>query len=134
MTSDADAGRFEPQIRLRRAFEPPSPDDGRRFLVDRVWPRGVSKADMRIDGWLRDVAPSDDLRRWFGHDPARWEEFAARYRQELAARPDALAPLIEAARNGPITLVYGARDERHNQAVVLKDVLDAALGRKWVAS
>ncbi|HEU5432795.1 MAG TPA: DUF488 family protein [Thermomicrobiales bacterium] len=127
MTKDANPARIGSRIKLRRACEPPRPDDGRRFLVDRIWPRGVTKAELRLDGWRRDLAPNDDVRRWFGHDPARWDEFAARYRQELAAHPDALAPLLDAARNGPITLVYGARDERHNQAVVLKAVLDAAL-------
>lgn len=134
MMSEAETEQIIPRVNLRRAYEAPSQDDGRRFLVDRVWPRGVTKADLRLDGWLRDVAPSADLRRWFGHDPARWDEFAARYRQELAARPDALAPLLEAARQGPITLVYGARDEQHNQAVVLKAVLDAALAGKRVAN
>jgi uncharacterized protein YeaO (DUF488 family) len=127
MANGGDSGPDNCRVRLRRAYEPPGLDDGQRFLVDRIWPRGVTKADLKIDGWLRDVAPSDELRRWFGHDPARWTEFAARYRQELAAPPEALARLVEAARRGPITLVYGARDKQHNEAVVLKEVLDAAL-------
>src|SRR5690242_1479296 len=89
------------RIRLRRAYEPPGPDDGQRVLVDRLWRRGVTKASLRLDAWMRDVAPSDELRRWFGHDPARWQEFARRYRRELASNPDALVPLLDAARRGP---------------------------------
>jgi uncharacterized protein YeaO (DUF488 family) len=115
-------------ISVVRVHDPDTPRPGRRFLVDRLWPRGVRKDALALDGWLRDVAPSDELRRWFGHDPARWTEFATRYQQELAARPEALTPLVEAARRGPITLVYGARDKQHNEAVVLKEALDAALG------
>jgi uncharacterized protein YeaO (DUF488 family) len=127
MSSADHAEQPRPSIRLRRAYEPPGPDDGQRILVDRVWPRGVTKADARLAAWLRDVAPSSELRRWFGHDPARWPEFERRYRAELAANPEAIAPLLAAARTEPITLVYGARDEAHNQAVVLRDVLAEAL-------
>jgi uncharacterized protein YeaO (DUF488 family) len=93
-----------------------------------LWPRGLSKDAVRLDAWLKDVAPSTELRRWFGHDPAKWEGFQRRYRRELAARPAALVPLLDAARAGPVTLVYGAKDERHNDAVVLKAVLDERLG------
>ncbi len=110
-------------IQLRRAYEPPSPHDGRRFLVDRLWPRGKTKASLQLDAWVKDVAPSTELRKWFGHDPAKWPEFKERYRQELEAHPEVLAPLRDAAREGPITLVYGAKDEQHNEAVVLKEVL-----------
>ncbi len=127
MTNADHDEHAEPRVRLRRAYEPPGPDDGQRALVDRLWPRGVTKASLRLDAWMRDVAPSDELRRWFGHDPARWQEFARRYRRELAAHPDVLAPLLEAARRGPVTLVYGARDQEHNEAVVLKQVLEEAL-------
>jgi uncharacterized protein YeaO (DUF488 family) len=114
-------------IRLKRAYEPVARADGQRFLVDRVWPRGVTKDELDIDAWLKDVAPSTELRKWFGHDPNRWDEFQRRYRQELAAHQDDLAPLLDAARRGDVTLVYGARDPRHNQAVVLKQVLDEQL-------
>jgi len=114
-------------IRLKRAYEPVARDDGQRFLVDRIWPRGVTKDELDVDSWLKDVAPSAGLRKWFGHDPSRWDEFQRRYRQELAAHLDDLAPLLDAARRGDVTLVYGARDPRHNQAVVLKQVLDEQL-------
>ena len=113
-------------VRLKRAYEPADAADGVRILVDRLWPRGVSKADARIDEWIRDVAPSTELRTWFGHDPARWAEFQRRYRDEIRANPDRLAQLRALARKGPMTLVYAARDEVHNDAVVLRDVL---LGR-----
>ena len=116
-----------PQIRLRRAYEPPTPADGRRILVDRLWPRGLTKKAVHLDAWLKVVAPSTELRRWFGHDPAKWTEFERRYRQQLAAHPAVLAPLLDAARAGPVTLVYGAKDELHNEAVVLKAVLDERL-------
>ncbi|HKV46378.1 MAG TPA: DUF488 family protein [bacterium] len=108
---------------LKRAYEPPSPGDGRRVLVDRVWPRGLSKAAIKIDAWLGDLGPSTGLRKWFGHDPAKWEGFRARYRKELAAKRSRLADLAEWARHGTLTLVYGARDPVHNQAVVIKEVL-----------
>lgn len=111
------------RIRLRRAYAPPEPADGRRILVDRLWPRGIGKDELGLDAWLKGVAPSSELRRWFGHDPVKWEEFRRRYRAELAVRPKTLAPLLDAARAGPVTLVYGAKDERHNQAVVLAEVI-----------
>ena len=104
---------------------------GTRVLVDRVWPRGVKKDALHLDAWLRDVAPSNELRKWFGHDPARWEEFQRRYRDELAApeRQAALQELLDLVRAGPVTLLYGARNEEHNQAVALKAVVEATLGR-----
>jgi uncharacterized protein YeaO (DUF488 family) len=114
-------------VKIKRAYEPAEKADGIRFLVDRVWPRGVTKADLNIESWLKDAAPSTELRKWFGHDPARWNEFQSRYRRELASKQAAVAPLLEAARRGQITLVYSARDEQHNQAVVLKDYLDEQL-------
>jgi uncharacterized protein YeaO (DUF488 family) len=104
-------------------YDPPSPTDGKRFLVDRLWPRGVSASTLRIDGWLKDVAPSDALRRWFGHDPRRWDEFVRRYSAELDARPQAWAPLLQAAREGPVTLLFSARDTAHNNAVALRAYL-----------
>ncbi|MBI2406816.1 MAG: DUF488 family protein [Gemmatimonadetes bacterium] len=112
-----------PRFRIKRAYEPPDPGDGVRVLVDRLWPRGLSRAGADLDHWMKDVAPSPSLRIWFGHDPARFADFAARYRDELAHSPDALAPLLALAREGPVTLVYAARDERHNHALVLRDFL-----------
>lgn len=111
------------RVQLKRAYDPPSPRDGTRILVDRLWPRGISKAKARIDLWLKDVAPSTNLRQWFGHDPARWSEFRRRYRAELKRQPEALVRLRTLARQGRVTLVFGARDARRNQAVVLKDLL-----------
>ncbi|HET7055141.1 MAG TPA: DUF488 domain-containing protein [Thermomicrobiales bacterium] len=115
------------RIKLRRAYESASPSDGTRFLVDRLWPRGLTKAAVAVDAWLKEVAPSTELRKWFAHDPARWLTFEERYRRELAAHPDALTPLLDAARAGPITLVYGAKDEQHNAAVVLREFLGECL-------
>ena len=113
-------------IALKRAYEPPARGDGARILVDRLWPRGVSKARAHLDLWLKDIAPSTELREWFGHRPERWAGFVARYRAELEANPAPLEYLRGLAADGPLTLVYGARDERHNEAVVLRDCL---LGR-----
>jgi uncharacterized protein YeaO (DUF488 family) len=96
---------------------------GRRFLVDRLWPRGIKKDDLPLDGWLKDLAPSDELRRWFAHDPKRWKEFVKRYEKELDAHPDAVEPLRKAAKRGKVVLLYGAKDEEHNNAVVLKHYL-----------
>ncbi len=110
-------------IRLKRAYDPPSPGDGPRVLVDRLWPRGVGKDRLKIDAWLREIAPSAALRRWFGHDPEKWDEFRRRYRKELAAKRALLDDLARHARGGKLTLVYGARDPEHNQAVVIKEVL-----------
>jgi len=112
------------RILLARAYDDEIPA-GRRFLVDRVWPRGVTKEDLHLDGWIRDAAPSTELRRWFGHDPARWEEFRRRYSAELDARPEAWAPLREAAAHGDVVLLFGAKDTEHNQAVALRDYLRA---------
>lgn len=113
-------------IKLKRVYEPADPDDGMRILVDRVWPRGIKKADLNVVRWDKEIAPSSDLRKWFGHDPERWPEFEQRYRQELGA-PDKQAALDEIAaeaRRGTVTLIYGARDTEHNQAVALKHYLD----------
>lgn len=111
------------QLHHKRAYEPASPEDGERYLVDRLWPRGVKKEALALTGWLKDVAPSTELRRWFGHDPARWDEFRRRYLAELKANAAALRPLREALKRGPVTLVYSAHDEAHNQAVVLRELL-----------
>jgi uncharacterized protein YeaO (DUF488 family) len=110
-------------IRLKRAYQPPSPDDGVRILVDRIWPRGVRKSDAAIDKWVKDIAPSDELRRWFGHDPARWDEFQRRYKAELNKDTGLLNELRDIAKEDALTLVYSAHDEAHNQAVVLRDIL-----------
>ena len=111
------------RIGLARAYDEPQGDEGKRFLVDRMWPRGITKDALQIEAWLRDVAPSTPLRRWFDHKLEHWPEFARRYRAELDGKPEALQPLVEAAESGPVTLVYGARDREHNQAVVLRDYL-----------
>ncbi len=111
-------------IQVKRVYEPASPRDGKRFLVERLWPRGMKKENLRMDGWLKDVAPSDALRRWFAHDPAKWAEFQRRYRAELRAHSDALEPLADAARRGSVTLLYSAHDVEHNNAIVLKDYLE----------
>ena len=111
------------KLRLKRAYEPAAEGDGRRVLVDRIWPRGVSKDEARIDLWLKEVAPSTALRQWFGHKPERWAEFRKRYRHELDNNGDAVAKLRALARRGAVTLLYAARDTEHNQAVVLADFL-----------
>ncbi|MFZ0149013.1 MAG: DUF488 family protein [Xanthobacteraceae bacterium] len=110
-------------IKLKRAYERPVPGDGVRVLVDRLWPRGVRKTDAAIDHWIKEVAPSATLRRWFGHEPARWDEFRRRYRRELKEHQKELNELRGLARHGSITLVYAARDQAHNEAVVLRDLL-----------
>lgn len=110
-------------LRLKRAYEPVSPDDGVRVLVDRLWPRGLRRADAAIDRWMKDIAPSTELRRWFGHDAERWLTFHWRYSRELLERTTAIDELRELARNGTVTLVFAAHDEEHNDAVVLRDVL-----------
>jgi uncharacterized protein YeaO (DUF488 family) len=114
-------------IRVEHVYDHKERDGGTRFLVDRLWPRGIRKDDLQIDGWLRDVAPSNELRYWFGHDPAKWEEFKQRYFKELDAEPAAWQPLLEAARRGEVVLLEGARDLEHNQAVALKEYLEARL-------
>ena len=109
-------------MRLRRIYEPAQADDGLRVLVDRLWPRGLKKEQAAVDLWLKEAAPSDELRRWFGHQSERWEEFRRRYRQELEAAPEALSPLLERLRAGEaVTLLYAARDEARNNAVVLRE-------------
>ncbi|HSU30899.1 MAG TPA: DUF488 domain-containing protein [Bryobacteraceae bacterium] len=110
-------------IKLKRAYEEPEDSDGVRYLIDRLWPRGLTKAALKIDGWLKDVAPSQALRRWFNHDPEKWSEFRQRYFDELDARPDTWTTLVEAARKGPVTLVYSAHDTDHNNGVALAEYL-----------
>jgi uncharacterized protein YeaO (DUF488 family) len=111
-------------IHLKRAYEPPSPADGCRILVERLWPRGLKKTDAALDLWLKEIAPSPELRQWFSHDPAKWEEFCRRYWAELADRQDAVNLLQERLRQGRVTLVYGSKDEAHNAAVALKKYLE----------
>ena len=110
-------------VRLKRAYEPPAASDGYRVLIDRIWPRGVSREQARLGEWARELAPSSELRRWFNHDPARFEDFRRRYSDELAAQTDKLRELRRRARAGTLTLVYGARDTEHNDAVVLAEIL-----------
>lgn len=112
------------EIRLKRAYEKPAPDDGLRVLVERLWPRGLSKERAAIDLWLKDVAPSPELRRWFNHDPAKWDEFQKRYRAELRQNHEAVEQLREKCGQGTVTFVYAARDEEHNSALLLKDYLE----------
>jgi uncharacterized protein YeaO (DUF488 family) len=110
-------------VLVKRAYEAPAYSDGARFLVDRVWPRGKKRGELDIQDWLKEIAPSTELRKWFNHDPERWDEFRRRYYKELDDNPAGWQPLLEAASKGPITLVYGAKDSEHNQAVALKEYL-----------
>ncbi|QNI38154.1 DUF488 domain-containing protein [Edaphobacter albus] len=112
------------QIPIKRVYETPAKADGKRILVDRLWPRGLSKEDAAVDLWLKDVAPSNELRKWFGHDPAKWSEFQKRYLAELQHDHDSLSQLKELAHQSKVTLLYGAKDEEHNQAVVLQKLLE----------
>jgi uncharacterized protein YeaO (DUF488 family) len=111
-------------IRLKRAYDSVSKDDGVRFLVERLWPRGVKRNALRLDAWFKDVAPSTELRQWFSHDPAKWIEFQRRYFAELDAKPKALELILKAARRGRVTLVFSSHDVEHNNAVALKSYLD----------
>ncbi|HHT9111771.1 MAG: DUF488 domain-containing protein [Planctomycetes bacterium] len=111
-------------ITLKRVYEKPSKGDGFRILVERLWPRGITKERASVDLWLKDVAPGTELRKWFGHDPAKWEQFCKRYRVELEQNKDAVNLLKQKSKEGTITLVYAARDEKHNSAVALKEILE----------
>lgn len=114
-------------IQLKRAYEQASRQDGQRFLVERLWPRGVKKSALRLEGWLKEVAPSTVLRQWFHHDPERWEEFERRYRVELDRHPEVCHPILEAARKGLVTLVYSSHDRQHNNAVALRNYLESKI-------
>ncbi|HVA64470.1 MAG TPA: DUF488 domain-containing protein [Terriglobales bacterium] len=116
-------------IALKRAYDPATSADGVRILVERLWPRGIAKAALPLDSWHKDVAPSPELRQWFAHDPAKWPEFRRRYHAELRAHSAALQPLLDAARHGPLTLIYSSHDQQHNNAVVLKHYLESLLNR-----
>lgn len=117
-------------IRIKRTYEPAARGDGSRFLVERLWPRGMKKEALVMDAWLKDVSPSTDLRKWFGHRVDRWEEFQRRYREELAANSAGWQPILDAARRGPVTLLYSAHDTEHNAARVLCDFLDERATRR----
>lgn len=111
------------RVKIKRVYDPPAASDGYRVLVDRLWPRGLTKEAAAVDLWLRDVAPSTELRKWFHHEAQKWSEFRERYEKELRANPDAVARLRDVVRTHAVTLVYGAKDEEHNQAAVLRDFL-----------
>ena len=119
--------RESEMIRIKRAYEAPEENDGSRFLVDALWPRGIKKERLHIEGWLKETAPSKTLRQWFAHDPSRWGEFQQRYFAELRKRPESWRPLLDAARTGKLTLVFGARDAEHNNAVALRAFLEKRL-------
>jgi len=112
-------------IKIKRAYEDFDDDDGFRVLVDRLWPRGLSKEDAHIDLWLKEIAPTAELRQWFAHDPKRWSDFRSKYRHELSERTNEIATIQDKAKHGKITLLYAAKDIEHNNAVVLKEVLEA---------
>lgn len=118
---------MDSNIKLKRAYDPLTRGDGKSFLVERLWPRGVKKTELQVEAWLKDIAPSTALRRWFGHDPKKWSEFRRRYFHELGANVDALEPIIKASRRGPVTLVYSSHDTEHNNAVALKDYIESRI-------
>lgn len=116
--------RSGPAVRVKRVYDDPQANDGARVLIDRLWPRGLSKARAAADLWLKDAAPSTALRRWYGHDPRRWESFGRKYRSEVAKRESTLQLLREMRSRGPLTLLYGSRDTEHNHALLLRDILE----------
>lgn len=111
------------KVKVKRVYDPPGPDDGYRVLIDHVWPRGVSRERAALDEWVRNLAPTDELRTWFNHSPERFDEFRSRYREELRAKHEQLDGLRRRARNAPVTILYAARDREHNNAVVLQELL-----------
>jgi uncharacterized protein YeaO (DUF488 family) len=111
-------------IKLKRVYDPVADDDGTRFLVERLWPRGIKKSDLQMQAWLKDVAPSSSLRRWFSHDPKKWNDFRKRYFRELRSNVRALEPLVAAAKQGTVTLLYSSRDSERNSAVALRDYIE----------
>ncbi len=114
-------------LKTKRVYESAQTSDGVRFLVDRLWPRGMKKTELKMEAWLKDIAPSPELRKWFAHDPDKWTEFQKRYRAELKANPDAWKPILEAAKHGHVTLLYSARDTEHNSALLLQEFLEERL-------
>jgi uncharacterized protein YeaO (DUF488 family) len=117
-------------LKLKRAYEPVSRADGRRFLVERLWPRGLSKSKLSIDAWLKEVGPSTELRKWFGHDPAKWSSFRTKYFEELDSRPESWQPIVQAGRRGAVTLIYSSHDPQHNNAVALEEYLRGKMRRR----
>jgi len=111
------------EVKIKRVYDKPDKEDGRRVLVDRLWPRGLTKEKANVDLWLKEIAPSTELRKWFGHDPAKWKEFQKRYKQELKRNHEQVLILKEQVKKGTVTLVFGAKDEQHNEALVLKEML-----------
>lgn len=111
-------------IRIKRVYDPVSPNDGKRILIDRLWPRGIKKEKAKINEWLKDIAPSDTLRKWFGHDPSKWKEFKKRYEQELKDNADLIERIRKEAREGKVTLLFSAKDVEHNNALALKELLE----------
>ena len=117
-------------LKIKRVYERAEAGDGVRFLVERLWPRGMKKEELKMKAWLKQVAPSPSLRSWYGHDPAKWEEFRQRYRKELESNPEAWTPILEEARRGDVTLLYSARNTEHNSARLLKEFLEEEMGKK----
>lgn len=117
-------------IQLKRVYDPPSSTDGTRFLIERLWPRGMKKTSLRFDAWLREVGPSTSLRRWFSHDPKKWDMFRRRYFSELRQNAEVWAPILKAARQGRVTLLFSSHDTEHNNALALKEFLDARMNSK----
>jgi uncharacterized protein YeaO (DUF488 family) len=120
-------------IKLKRAYDPVSPADGVRILVERLWPRGLSKDTLKLDDWIREVGPTTELRKWFGHDPAKWRQFRTRYFRELDSRPESWRPIATLARRRTVTLVYSSHDEEHNNAVALREYLQRKARRSAAA-
>ena len=114
-------------VKIKRVYDPPSHDDGKRILIDRLWPRGLKKEDARIDEWIKELAPSTELRKWFGHDPEKWEGFKKRFFSEIHERQDLIDGIIDAARKGAVTLLYGSKEKRFNNATALKEYLEARM-------
>ena len=117
-------------IHLKRAYDPARSTDGTRLLIERLWPRGVRKSSLRVKSWLKDVAPSTELRKWFSHDPVKWNKFRSRYFAELKANPDSWQPIVEAAHHGTVTLIYSSHDTEHNNAVALQEFLQRHMRKK----
>jgi uncharacterized protein YeaO (DUF488 family) len=122
--------REERMIKIKRVYEPATPDDGERYLIERLWPRGIKKERLQLKAWLKDIAPGTELRQWFAHDPIKWVEFQRRYTKELTSDAAALQSLTDAARRGTVTLLYSAHDTEHNSAIVLKAFLEQELKTK----
>ena len=110
-------------IQLKRVYDAPAATDGKRFLIERLWPRGIKKANLEVDGWIKEAGPSAELRKWFSHDPAKWDRFRERYFRELDRNPSVWQPLLDASREATLTLIYSSHDTEHNNAVVLKEML-----------